>query len=164
MAPPVLAAFAVGSSLVGAGVSFIGQQQSASTNARIARQNADIQRQAGLRQESLVRRETEMQADATARDRARRLSALRAAVGSSGARFSGSILDLIGDDSAEAQRDLFNIRYSGLVRAQDARFNADLAERRERINLSNARSGRITAFGSLLGAASGIIPDMEQFT
>lgn len=156
MAPPVLAGLAIGSTVLGGAVSFIGQQQQASANAKLSKQNADIQRQSGERQESLIRRETAMQVDAVSRDRRRRLSALRAAAGASGFRLQGSMTDLFADDAAENARDIFNIRYTGMIRSQDARFGHALAERRERVNLANARSQRVSAFGTLLGTASDV--------
>lgn len=86
------------------------------------------------------------------RENRRRLSAYRAAYGSSGIELAGSPLDVLSDTSMEMALDSRRIEYEGQVRGRESESRARLAIMEGK---AAKKASRISAFSSLLSAGSG---------
>jgi hypothetical protein len=111
------------------------QAQASQYNARVAEQNATAARQKAAFDEQLRREQLE-----------RVQAAARAAIGKSGSDFSGSALDLMAQNAAQAELDALAIRYGGEVRAAGQENQAQL----DRAQASQARTGGYFGAGAKL--------------
>lgn len=112
------------------------QAQVADRNAKIARQQADVE-QEDQRRENLRQR-----------------GAIRAAYGGSGIEMAGSPLDVLEDTAMEQELDVERIGYRGTLRALGENDKANLA----RAEAENAKSaGAIGAVGSILKAGTSLL-------
>lgn len=104
----------------------IAQGRASDYNAQVAEQNATAARQKAAFDEA-ARREQLQRVQAAA----------RAAIGKSGADFSGSALDLMAQNAAQAELDALAIRYGGEVRASGLQAQAEL----DRFQADASRTG-----------------------
>ena len=110
--------------------------QVADRNAKIARQQADVE-QEDQRRENMRQR-----------------GAIRAAYGGSGIEMAGSPLDVLEDTAMEQELDVERIGYRGTLRALGENDKANLA----RAEAENAKStGAIGAIGSILKTGTSLL-------
>jgi hypothetical protein len=132
-------------------VSFVGARQAADFEAETSRQNAEYQRALAERNAARVDLSAAVEEDALKRDRARRMSTIRATAAAFGGGFEGSPLEVEADSAAQVSRDLTNLRYNFAVAREDALIEGYSAVRRENLNAQSASIRGRAAYGSLLG-------------
>lgn len=119
--------------------------QNAAFQRSVARRNAEAARQQAAAEEERVRR-----------DRARRIGTLTAQAGAQGGTLTGSFLDIIADESAEAELDALTVRAGGQFRALDFENQASIAGRQQigaiASGVGNLGSTVLTGTGALRDA------------
>lgn len=119
------------------------QSQAATYTAQVADRNAKIARQ-----------QADVEQEDQRRENMRQRGAIRAAYGGSGIEMAGSPLDVLEDTAMEQELDVERIGYRGALRALGENDKANLA----RAEAENAKSaGAIGAMGSILKAGTSLL-------
>jgi hypothetical protein len=119
------------------------QSQAATYTAQVADRNAKIARQ-----------QADVEQEDQRRENMRQRGAIRAAYGGSGIEMAGSPLDVLEDTAMEQELDVERIGYRGTLRALGENDKANLA----RAEAENAKSaGAIGAMGSILKAGTSLL-------
>lgn len=169
-----VASAAVGA--VGAMAQANAEAEAAEARARAAEYNRQIQernREIVAQNKKAILRQTDIAQTDRRRDNRRVLASIRAGFGASGFEMPGSSLDVLEDSAIEGELDVARIGYEGAQRARDydiqdigLRDNATLFEMEREASLqkaSSARSsGKIAAFGAVLGAGGSLLRRMSS--
>ena len=141
MAPvPVLLMVAGGMAAAGSMVSAIGTRNQLKFQSKLARQNADQQRAEGALEAQRHERET-----------GRRIGAIAATIGASGATFSGTPLSVLADEATEAEENRLLILAGAESAARRSSAQADALSRQATGALV---SGAFEAGSTLLTASA----------
>ena len=146
--PAIVAAVSVAGSLAGAAVQSNGVRQQAEANARAEERRAELadrQKEVNQTQASFDRRRTLDQLQKV-------LASNRAAGAERGLSESGSLTDVMDDNSNEAAQTIEAIRYRAEGERDNLTFEAGSSRQRAQ---SYRQAGRMEAAGTMLGAFTG---------
>lgn len=149
--PGIALAISAATTAAAAGVSFLQQQASAKYQEDVARQNAEFQAKLTASNVARAKLAANLSEDAAIRDRRRKLSALRTAIGAAGVGFGGSPLEIVADSAATARRDIEVLKLNNRQRIYDTMLSGQSQERQYLFEAQAAGFRRNEAFGTLLG-------------
>lgn len=169
-APAVWAAISAVSAVAGAGVSAYGmiqqgksQQREANYNAAAQENNAISAGYAAIQEQQAASRE----ADALRENRDRVLASNRTAAAASGLMLSGSVIDVMGDTSLQAEKEISMAYYRGDVSTQNSRNQASNFRSQAVMTRSagaNAKRGAyFQAAGTLIGGGASAAGSYASF-
>ena len=142
-----MAYIAIAVTVIGAGVSFAGQQQAAAA----ADENADVQKQAA---EQSARNQELQTAETVRRERLnnrRRLARLRSSMNAGGVSMSDSSMDVFAETAATQELAIQDIGREGNLDAQNQRSAGAMAQWEGK---AQAAATRVSSYGNLLSAGS----------
>lgn len=151
LTPGIALAISAATTAAAAGVSFVQQQASAKYQEDVARQNAAFQAKLTASNVARAKLAANLSEDVAARDRRRKLSSLRTAIGAAGVGFGGSPLEIVADSAATARRDIEVLKLNNRQRIYDTMLTGQTQERQYLFDAQAAGFKRTEAFGTLLG-------------
>ncbi|WP_305986123.1 hypothetical protein [Roseibium sp. MMSF_3544] len=145
--PAVIAAVSVAGSLAGSAVQAQGIRQQADAQARAEERRAEL----AERQKEVNQTQGSFERKRTLEQYQRIMGFNRAAGAERGLSETGSLTDVADDNAYEAAQNIEAIRYRVEGQRDNLTFEANTARERA---LSHRKSGRIGAFGAILGGAT----------
>jgi hypothetical protein len=151
IAPAVALAISAATTAAAAGVSYAQQRAAAKYQEDVARQNAAFQAKLTASNVARAKLAANLAEDAAVRDRRRKMSALRTAIGAAGVGFGGSPLEIVADSAATARRDIEVLKMNASQRIYDTSLQGQSQERQYLFDAQAAQFKGNEAFGTLLG-------------